>query len=289
VEGVLCPLAGKEDHRNEKLKLEQVALLYRFVLRRSKTTTRNTMNMSGNTVLITGGATGIGLGLAESLVKAGNTVLICGRRENKLQEAMGRCSELKTMVCDVADHKDRIALTEWVKSLGVNILVNNAGIQKMIDFKTDTEQVVEGDAEIRCNFEGPVFLSHLLLPHLMTLPHAAIFNVTSGLAFVPLTFMPIYCATKAAMHSFTISLRQQLLSTNVRVVEIIPPIVDTELDRGARAKRGQTNRGITVEQSVAEIMQGMEADLPEIAIGQAANFMNSSNFDEMFQRMNPQR
>jgi uncharacterized oxidoreductase len=249
------------------------------------------MKMSGNTILITGGATGIGFGLAESLVKAGNTVLICGRRESKLQEAKVRCPELKTMVCDVADHQGRIALAEWAKSLGVNILVNNAGIQKMIDFKTDTEQVVEGDAEIRCNFEGPVYLSHLMLPYLMTLPNAAIFNVTSALGYVPLSFMAIYCATKAAMHSFTVSLRQQLLSTGVRVVEIIPPTVDTELDRGARAKRGQTDRGISVAQTVAEIMKGMEEEVPEIAIGMAQNLIDASrtNFDEMFRRMNPVR
>lgn len=246
------------------------------------------MTLTGNTILITGGATGIGLDLAKEFLKRGNQVLVCGRREEKLAEAKAQAPGLQTRICDIANADERKALAEWAIANGVNILINNAGMQREIDFTRGLTALTEGDDEIAINFSGTVYLTAILTPHLIKQGNAAILNVSSGLGFIPLTMMPIYCATKAAIHSFTISLRHQLAPTGVKVMEIIPPTVDTELDRGARAKRGQTDRGITVEQLTDEVMKGLEEDRPEIAIGMAANLIAGSkaNFEAIFQRMN---
>jgi len=249
------------------------------------------MRMSANTVLITGGGTGIGFCLAQALVKAGNVVLICGRREEKLREAARRCPALQSTVCDISTEEGRKALADWAVARGVNILVNNAGMQREIDFTRGLPALTEGDNEIRCNLEGPVFLTARLLPHLLRGENAAIVNVSSGLGFVPLTIMPVYCATKAAIHSFTLSLRRQLSETGVRVFEVIPPTVNTELDRGARARRGQVDRGIPPEEVAAAVMKGMAEERPEIAVGLAANLIAGSrtDFDRLFQSMNARR
>ena len=246
------------------------------------------MNLSGNTILITGGATGIGLDLAKEFLRRGNTVLTCGRREAKLAEAREAAPGLQTRVCDIANSNDRKSLADWAISSGVNILINNAGMQREIDFTRGMDAIEEGDDEIEINLRGTIYLTAQLIPHLMQQKNASILNVTSGLGFVPLAIMPIYCATKAAMHSFTLSLRHQLKPTGVKVVEIIPGVVDTELDRGARAKRGMTFRGVTVQQVTEEVMRGLEVDAHEIPIGTAAGLMAESraNFDYVFGRMN---
>jgi uncharacterized oxidoreductase len=249
------------------------------------------MNTSGNTVLITGGATGIGLRLAQAFLDAGNDVLICGRREDRLREAQGRFPGLKARVCDVAQEAERSSLGDWAIESGVNILVNNAGIQREVDFRRGLQALEQGDNEIRINLEGPVYLTALLTPHLMARENAAIVNVSSGLGFVPLAIMPLYCATKAALHSFSVSLRHQLSAAGVKVFEVIPPTVDTELDRGARDRRGQVDRGIPPEAVAEAVMQGLAEDRPEIAVGQAANLVAGSraNFEQIFQSMNRRR
>lgn len=249
------------------------------------------MKMSGNRVLITGGGTGIGFSLAEELIRAGNEVLICGRRESKLFEAQQRLPALKVRTFDVAEAKQREALAAWAISLGVNVLVNNAGIQRMVDLTRGLPALLEGDNEIRCNLEAPVYLTAQLVPHLSRQPNAAVVNVSSGLAFVPIARMPIYCATKAALHSFSLSLRHQLAGAEVRVFEVIPPTVDTELDRGARARRGQVDRGIRPEEVAEAVMKGMAEDRYEIPVGMAVNLMAGSraNFAQIFQSMNGRR
>jgi uncharacterized oxidoreductase len=249
------------------------------------------MRMSGNAALITGGGTGIGFCLAQALVNQGNTVLICGRREDKLLDAQRRCPNLKIRVCDIANEEPRKALAEWAMAQGVNLLVNNAGMQREVDFQRGLQALTEGDNEIRCNLEGPIFLTARLIPHLLRQPNAAICNVSSALGFVPLAMMPVYCATKAAMHSFTVSLRHQLSRTGIKVFEIIPPTVNTELDRGARARRGQVDRGIPPEDVAAAVMKAMSEDRLEIAVGMATNLITASktNFEQMFQTMNARR
>ncbi|MDO7907903.1 SDR family NAD(P)-dependent oxidoreductase [Paenibacillus sp. JX-17] len=189
------------------------------------------MQVSGNTVLITGGASGIGLALAERFVNEGSTVIICGRREAKLQEAKEAVPALHTRVCDVSDPEQRIALVDEVTGTfpDLNVLVNNAGMQQRANLLGPAEDWSRFRKEIESNVDAPMHLSMLLAPHLAQKPRAAIINVSSGLAIMPGVWVPVYSATKAALHSFTISLRIQLSSTPIEVIEVFPPAVNTDL------------------------------------------------------------
>jgi uncharacterized oxidoreductase len=239
------------------------------------------MRISGKTVLITGGATGIGFALAEAFLREGNEVIICGRRESKLLDAQKKLPQLHIKLCDISKEEDRKLLFDWATSnfKNLNILVNNAGIQREVDFTKGIFELMKGENEIEINLEAPIYLSALFIPHLMNQKEAAIINVSSGLAFIPMAIVPVYCATKAAMHSFSLSLRQQLSKTVVKVYEVIPPIVDTELDKGAREDRGQENRGIKPEEVAVSTTKGIGNDEYEIAIGMAQNLRMGSRTD----------
>jgi len=188
------------------------------------------MEFKANTVLITGGASGIGFALAERFIQAGSSVIICGRREDKLKEAQSKYPQLHIRVCNVANPAERTALFAWVTETypGLNMLINNAGIQQRIQLQQKPAWETLGE-EVAINLEAPIHLSTLFIPHLLQQERPAIINITSGLAFVPLANVPVYCATKAALHSFTLSLRHQLTGTPITVIEIIPPAVDTDL------------------------------------------------------------
>lgn len=248
------------------------------------------MKVSGNTVLITGGGTGIGFCLAEEFVKAGNKVIICGRREEKLQEARSKLPQLHTKVCDVSNPLDREGLFNWTTSnfKEINVLVNNAGVQMMIDFKKGVAELAKHENEVDINLTAAIQLSAYFIPTFMSREEAAIVNISSGLAFIPLAIMPVYCATKAALHSFSISLRHQLKGTPVKVFEIIPPTVDTELDKGTRAQRNMTYRGIPPSEVAVAAMKSLAGDEYECAVGQAQDLVAASrgNLDEQFNRMN---
>lgn len=228
------------------------------------------MQISGNSILITGGATGIGLALADAFVNNGNEVIICGRRESALQEAKTRFPRLHTRVADLNTPDGREQLADWLLRThpNLNMLVNNAGIQR--EFRVDQPNLAETfrqENEIDTNLTAPVHLTFLLLPQLLRQPHAAVVNVTSGLGYVPKAIMPVYCATKAGLQSFTLSLRHQLAGTSVKVFDIAPPIVDTDLDQGARQKRGQTNAGISPEQVARESMLAIARDRFDVPVG----------------------
>ena len=248
------------------------------------------MKISGNTVLITGGATGIGLALAEAFFRKGNEVIICGRRKNKLLEAQKKLPKLHIKVCDISKDRNRKALFDWATSnfTNLNILVNNAGIQREIDLTQVIADLESGEDEIGVNLEAPIYLSALFIPHLIKQKESAIVNISSGLAFVPIAAMPVYCATKAAIHSFSLSLRHQLDVTKVKVYEVVPPIVDTELDKGARGQRGQDNRGIKPEEVAAATIKGVENDDFEIVIGMAQNLRMGArtNPEQAFKQIN---
>ena len=245
------------------------------------------MEVSGNTILITGGATGIGLALAELFAKSGNQVVICGRRQGRLDEAERRIPGLRAMRCDISDGKQREALYEWTcKNFGdVNVLVNNAGIQRPVDFngKVDIDEI---DKEIGINFSAQVDLSARFIRPLSKRKEAAIINVSSGLGFVPIAAFPVYCATKAAIHSFSMSLRHQLKQTPIKVFEVIPPIVhDTEL-KGKFLERN--DRSVSAAEVASAVMDGMKNDEYEIAIGLSKSFRIGSkrDLDQAFDRMN---
>jgi uncharacterized oxidoreductase len=243
------------------------------------------MQLAAHTVLITGGASGIGSALAERFLRAGSEVAVCGRRADKLAEAKARHPGMKTFVCDVGKGSDRIALLDWaVQELpGLDVLVNNAGIQRRVRLTEpgDLEALRE---EIAINLEAPIHLSTLFIPHLLKQERPAIVNVTSGLSFAPLAGVPVYCATKAALHSFTLSLRQQLSGTPIEVVEIIPPAVDTDL-----GGPGLHTFGVPLDEFADAVAARLDRGEMEIPYGMAERSSRASRdeLDAIFQRMNP--
>ncbi len=248
------------------------------------------MKTSGNTVLITGGATGIGFALAKSLIEAGNSVIVCGRREDKLREAKVILPSLVIRQCDLSKAEERKSLGDWISQEypDLNILINNAGIQRMIDLKNGPADLMAGDDEIDINLKAVIHLSAYFIPNFMQKKESAIINISSGLGFVPIAAMPVYCATKAAIHSFSQSLRHQLRGTSIKVFEIIPPIVDTDLDKGARDSRGQEDRGIPPSQVAEAVVKALQSDDYELAIGMADNLRKGSMSDpeKTFQNIN---
>jgi uncharacterized oxidoreductase len=201
---------------------------------------------TGNIILITGAGTGIGLAMAEAFLNAGNEVLICGRRESKLLEAKQKHPQLQIRVCDIGIKSQREDLFQWATNAfpHINMLINNAGIQKEINFLTGATNLNDDENEIEINLTASIHLCALFIPHFLPQKkECAIVNVTSGLAFIPLKIVPVYCATKAALHTFSISLRSQLAKTNIHVFEVAPPIVKTELHREAKARK-QSEQGM---------------------------------------------
>jgi uncharacterized oxidoreductase len=185
------------------------------------------MKTSNNKILITGGASGIGLGLTERFIKENNTVIICGRRQSALKEATDKFPAAITKTCDLTAAADREELFRWISENhpDTNVLVNNAGIQQWMAI-TDDNFFDRAKDEIAINIEAPLHLIFLFI-NLKSLN--TIINVTSGLSFVPLTKTPVYSATKSFLHSFTLSLRQLMKAKNIEVIELIPPALNTDL------------------------------------------------------------
>lgn len=190
------------------------------------------MNLQQTQVLITGGSDGIGFGLAERFMRAGATVLVTGRNREKLDRATAALPGLLTLQNDISDFTEREQLAAFASRElpGLNMLINNAGIQRRVALSVDIAPWSERQREIDTLLSGPIHLTHLLLPMLLTLgKESAIVNVTSGGAYIPQVFAPVYSACKAAMHSFTVVLRYSLSHTKCRVVELVPPAVQTAL------------------------------------------------------------
>ncbi|MGF6884265.1 putative oxidoreductase [Nocardia sp. GAS34] len=190
------------------------------------------MQLTGNTILVTGGGTGIGRGLATALHRLGNRVVIAGRRRAPLQAVVSANPGMQYLQLDQGDSDDirrfTVELTDRFPDL--DVVINNAGVSHVEDLTTG--DTARAQAIVEVNLLGPIRLTSALLPALVSRPRAAILNVTSGLAFAPNASMPTYCATKAALHSYTQSLRFQLRDTAVQVIEIVPPRVQTELADG---------------------------------------------------------
>lgn len=242
------------------------------------------MDLSGHTVLVTGGTSGIGLSLAERFLGAGSEVIVCGRRAAKLDDARAKLPKIHTRACDVSIATERQSLADWVvrEFPQLDVLVNNAGIQRRIDLAAN-EPWETTHAEIAINFEAQVHLCTLLLPLLGKRKQSAIINVTSGLAFVPLTAAPVYSATKAAFHSFTLSLRDQLKKTPIEVIEIIPPAVNTDL-----GGPGLHTFGTPLDEFIDAVVVQLQQGSSEITHGFSAQATQASpkQRDEMFARMN---
>ena len=239
------------------------------------------MNISNNKILIPGGATGIGLQLAERFIRENNTVIICGRRESILQEAVDKFPTLITRPIDVSVAREREALYQWIaeEHNDLNILVNNAGIQQWMSVD-DNDFYQRAKAEIAINIEAPIHLASLFLS-LGAL--TTIINVTSGLSFVPLTKTPVYSATKSFLHSFTLSLRQLLRSKNIEVIELIPPALNTDLGGKGLHDNAPPVSGF-IEAVFAELKEGKT----EITYGfsEAMAKAGPEELQKVFARMN---
>jgi uncharacterized oxidoreductase len=218
-------------------------------------------------------------------------VIICGRREERLLQAQQRQPSLHIRVCDVSSDKDRRSLVVWTTEnfSSLNVVVNNAGIQRAIDFTGGIEDFLYGESEIAINLEAPVQLSALFIPHLEKMPESAIVNVSSGLAITPAAVFPVYCAVKAGLHIFTKCLRHQLRKTGIKVFEVLPPAVDTELNMKYRQKRGGPF-GVKTEEYVIFVMNGLERDELEIANPALEKLRNENatfnDLDRLFETMN---
>ena len=226
------------------------------------------MNLSGNTILITGGSNGIGLAFARKFVELGNEVIITGRNKQRLDAALKAEPKLKTIQSDAADPKAIAALASEVKAKypKTNVLFNNAGIMIFRNLAKAEGDLAALTSEIETNVNGPIRLVSAMIDQLKA-NKGTIINVSSGLAFVPLTAAPIYCATKAAMHSYTITLRQQLKAHGVEVIELAPPAVKTDL---APIPEGPGVTIITTEVLVAATLKALKKGSTEIAVGQSA-------------------
>jgi uncharacterized oxidoreductase len=236
------------------------------------------MKLDGNTILITGGTSGIGLELATALLARGNTVIVTGRSQAKLDAVKQQHPKLTALKSDVSSLADIDALFATMKRdfPALNVVINNAGIMRALNVHKELT-AEEFTHEIDVNLKGPLWMVSKFLPLLKAQPSAALVNVSSGLAFVPLPTCPVYCAAKAGLHSFTQSLRVQLKNTNVKVFELAPPATQTELLTGS--SEPEDMKGVTVmpvAALVAATLKGLENDVPEIRPGQAnqLRFMN---------------
>jgi uncharacterized oxidoreductase len=249
------------------------------------------MDLSGNTILITGGGSGIGRGLAEALHRLDNQVVIAGRREQALKETTAAHPGMKWMPLDIANREALGSFAERVVEgfPALNVLINNAGIMRAEKLVAQQEDLADAEATVATNLLGPIRLTAALLPQLKKQPHAAIMNVSSGLGFVPLTLTPVYCATKAAMHSYTQSLRDQLRATKIEVLELIPPYVATHLMGGA-----DDPRAMPVGEFIAEVMEILKQQPTpaEICVENVKRLRfaeKSGHYDAIFQGMNGAR
>lgn len=240
------------------------------------------MKLTGNKILITGGATGIGLGLTERFVKENNTVIICGRREAVLKEASEKNPALITKVCDLSTSSGREELYNWVATEhpDLNVLINNAGIQNWMSV-TDHDFFQKANEEISTNVEAPLHLVSLFL-NLNSL--TTIINVTSGLSFAPSSKIPVYCATKAFLHSFTLSLRYSVKPKNIEVIELIPPALNTDL-----GGKGIHDFAPPVSGFIESVFEQLKQGKQEISYGtsEAVSKAGQEELQKVFARLNP--
>ncbi|QJD93401.1 SDR family NAD(P)-dependent oxidoreductase [Duganella dendranthematis] len=228
------------------------------------------MKMHDNTILITGGSSGIGLELARQLIALNNKVIITGRDAAKLAAVRAQLPAVHTALCDVTDPRSITALHEHIAAShpGMNMLINCAGIMRKLNLHKRGPALEDATREVTTNLNGTIWTNLQFLPMLKNQANAAIVNVSSGLAFVPMPISPVYSATKAAIHSYTLSLRAQLKNSGVRVFELAPPGTETPLFHNDFTKE---DVGGLVPMPVATLVKraiaGLAADVAEIRPG----------------------
>ena len=233
------------------------------------------MKLEKKTILITGGTSGIGFELARQLLARDNVVIVTGRDDERLAETRRSLPGVHAYKSDVSDPiaVNQLASDVVAQFPMMNVLVNNAGIMRNLDLNTERD-LTDVTREIDINLSGPVRMIQRFLPHLKTRPGAMIVNVSSGLAFVPFPISPVYCATKAAIHSLTQSLRVQLAGSGITVVELAPPGVETPLFRGEFEQELKGQKGMDVQVLVRHALRGIERGTLEIRPG-LSNVLNA--------------
>ena len=235
------------------------------------------MKTTDNTILITGGGTGIGRGLAEAFHGLGNQVIISGRTQKSLEETTSANPGMRSLTVDMTDADSIRSFAEKLTGEfpALNAVIHNAGIMRNENLSHQPADLADVEATIATNLLGPMRLTAALLPHLQKQAHATLMTVTSGLAFVPLAMTPTYCATKAAVHSYTQSLRYQLQGTSVKVVELIPPYVRTGLMGERQANDPQA---MPLDAFIAEVMELIKTqpDATEICVGRVLPLRNAA-------------
>jgi uncharacterized oxidoreductase len=247
------------------------------------------MTFTNQTILVTGGTSGIGLAFAIAMQARGNTVIITGRRQALLDRIVADHPGLVAYAADVTDAAARSHLVQTVlrDHPALSVLVNNAGVMQAEDLTADPVRTETADLTIATNLLAPIHLTAALLPHLRSQPQAAVINVTSGLAFVPLAMTPTYNATKAALHSWTLSLRAQLRATNIRVIELAPPAVQTDLMPGSATNPNYMTLADFTAEAVAKLTADPTPD--EVLVDRVLFLRNadrSGTFDQTFAMLN---
>lgn len=237
------------------------------------------MKTSGNTILITGGGSGIGRELALRFNALGNTVIVTGRHMETLEETIANQRDMHAMVVDVADPQSIATFAEHIvaEHPRLNVLINNAGIMRSEDLSS-TCDLSDAEQTVITNLLGPIRLTNALIDHLVNQPDAAIVNVSSGLAFVPKSGTPTYSATKAAIHSYTISLREQLKG-KVELIELAPPAVQTELTPGQSTREGYMPLNDYIDEVMALFQ---EKPTPKEILVEKVNFLRWAERDGHF-------
>lgn len=251
------------------------------------------MKMTGNTILITGGGTGIGLALAREFIARGNTVIVTGRRQSALDKAVATNPGLKTIAADVTDAAsvDALAVTLKQDYPALNVVINNAGIMEPEDLLQAPGYVDVAERTVATNVMGPIRVTAALLPQLRTQAASSVIMVTSGLAFVPLAMTPTYSATKAAVHSYTVGLRYQLRDTTTQVMELVPPYVQTEL---MGEQQASDPRAMPLGEFISEVMGILERnpDAEEVVVERCKPLRfadRDGKLDEVFGMLNSMR
>ncbi|MCH5720847.1 SDR family oxidoreductase [Niabella hibiscisoli] len=222
------------------------------------------MVLTKNTILITGGSSGLGLEMAKMFLQLGNKVIVCSRSPDKLKFTKNKLPEVITFQCDISVEAEQERLASWVELYhpDLTVLINNAAIVNRTHFITDNESCNKLSGEIATNLIAPIHLIKLLYPVLIKNNNAAILNITSGLIYTPRSIYPFYNATKSALHAFTQVLRYQLQHEPIKIIEVMFPVVDTPWHKGNAPKSS-----ISVEKAVSEMIRGIEHNKSEIKVG----------------------
>jgi uncharacterized oxidoreductase len=224
------------------------------------------MKTTGNTFLITGGSSGLGLEMSRRFLQAGNKVIICSRSAQKLEQARKLMPSIITYRCDISDTRESMEMMRWLEKThpDVNVLINNAAIVHKTRFLDDAEILEKLDGELRTNLEAPIRLIRMMYPIISRHPNAAIINITTGLAYIPRADYPFYNSTKSALHAFTKVLRHQVSHQHVKIIEVLFPAVDTPWHNGNPPKIA-----ISPQKAVDEMIAGLEKGKTEIRVAGA--------------------